>query len=294
MARRTPAVDRTVAVLNHLAVDPGARVSLSELARELDLSKATAHALLASLVDHGYVVRDPSSKAYALGPALVALGNAASSANPAAQLAAGPMAAVSRDLDLECVASTAIADEIVILATSGEPRPLGINIQPGLRLPLVPPLGTVFVAWSGSEVIDRWLGTLGPDVDPPRLARYRQALEAVRARGYSVGLGGDEQQQLVASLQGEESHPTATAPGEEYALVELAESTPYRLNHVGAPVFDAAGRVAIALFLIGFRGQIPASDVPAYAERLVAAAEEVTVALGGRSPRLSSARPSGI
>lgn len=283
MARRTPAVDRTVAVLNHLAADPGAQVSLSELARELELNKATAHALLTSLVDHGYLVRDPRAKTFSLGPALIALGNAAATANPAAHLAAAPMADLATELDLECVASTAVGDEIVILATSGTHRPLGINIQPGLRLPLVPPLGTVFVAWAGTDAIDRWLGTLGPNVDPPRLARYREALEAVRARGYSVGLGGDEQQRLVESLQ-DDTGPRTVEAGEEYALVELAESTPYRLNHIGAPVFDAAGRVAIALFLIGFRGQIPASDVPAYAQRLVAAAAEVTAALDGRVP----------
>jgi hypothetical protein len=40
----------------------------------------------------------------------------------------------------------------------------------------------------------------------------------------------------------------------------------------------------IALFLIGFRGEIPASEVPRYAERLKAAADEVTTAIGGVLP----------
>lgn len=281
MARRTPAVDRTVAVLNHLATHPRERFSLSELARILELNKATAHALLASLADHGLVVRDQATKTYGLGPALIALGAAASEANPAAQLAAEPMRELSRELDLECVASAAIADQIVILAASGSPRPLGINIQPGLRLPLVPPLGTVFVAWAEDQDIDRWLGALGPDADEGALKRYRAALDTVRERGYSVGLGGDEQQRLVASLQEEGRHPEA---GEEYALVELATETPYRLNHIGAPVFDREGRVVLALFLIGFRGEIPAREVPRYADRLLVACERVTAALGGRAP----------
>ena len=149
MARRSPAVDRAVAVLNHLAAAPRQRFTLSELARDLDLNKATAHALLATLVDVGYLVRHDDDKSYALGPALIALGNAALQSYPAATLAQEPMDRLAQELDLSVVASAGIGSEIVILASAGTPRPLGINVQPGLRMPLVPPLGTVFVAWSG-------------------------------------------------------------------------------------------------------------------------------------------------
>ena len=75
-----------------------------------------------------------------------------------------------------------------------------------------------------------------------------------------------------------------SAPGEEYALVELADDAPYTLNHIGAPVFGPDGRVALALFLIGFRGQIAADEVPRYAERLVEEATEVTASLRGVIP----------
>ena len=287
MARRAPAIERCVAVLNFLGANPGRQYSLSEIARALDLNKATAHALLTTLADAAYLIRDPDDKTYGLGPALIAIGNAARSTYPAAQLAEVPMGEIAREFDLECVASTAIGDEIVILATAGPRRPLGINIEPGLRLPLVPPLGTVFVAWSGETEIDRWLGNVGSEADDDDLERYRRALETVRARGYSVGLGGDEQQRLVESLQspaGERRRPTA--PGEEYALVELGDDeTAYRLNHIGAPVFGPRGEVVLALFLIGFRGQIAANEVPRYAERLTQAAAEVTIALRGHPPR---------
>lgn len=284
MARRSPAVDRTVAVLNHLAASPRQRFTLSELARDLELNKATAHALLATLVDVGYLVRHEDDKSYALGPALIALGNAALESYPAATLVQDPMDRLSSEFDLSCVASTAIAGEIVILASAGTSRPLGINVQPGLRLPLVPPLGTVFVAWSGSREIDRWLNRLGPTASDDDLERYRRALDVVRQRGFSVGLGGDEQQRMVESMQATGRRRDPVTPGEEYALVELADDSPYTLNHIGAPVFGPDGRVALALFLIGFRGQIAADEVPRYAERLVAEATEVTSRLHGVVP----------
>lgn len=284
MARRSPAIDRTVAVLNHLAAHPRERFTLSELARALDLNKATAHAMLTTLTDAGYLVRDPEQLTYALGPALIAVGNAALETYPAATLAQAPMEELASEFDLAVLASTAIGDEIVILESAGSAQPLGINVQPGLRLPLVPPLGTVFVAWSPRADIDRWLGRLGPDATEADLDRYRRALDTVRARGYSVGLGGDEQQRLVESLQADGRSRPPSTPGEEYALVELAESSAYRINHIGAPVFGPDARVVLALFLIGFRGSIPASDVPRYADRLVDAANRVTAELRGRVP----------
>ena len=283
MARPAPAIDRCVAVLNHLAAHPTRQFTLSELARDLHLNKATAHGMLNTLADAGYLIRDPDVKTYALGPALIALGNAALSSTPAARLAEPRMAALSREFDLECVASAAIADEIVILARAGTPRPLGINVEPGQRLPLAPPLGTVFVAWSGDEAIDRWLSHVGPDHDEGDLNRYRQALATVRERGYSVALGGEGQQRLVQALQ-DAGHQPRGSRGEEYALVELAGTERYRINHIGAPVFGPRGEVALALFLIGFRGQIAAEEVPRYADRLLDAAEEVTAALRGRNP----------
>lgn len=262
MARRSPAVERCVAVLNHLAAHPESHFTLSELSRALEMNKATAHALLGTLAEEQYVLRDPDSLAYSLGPALIAVGTAARATYPAARLAEAPMARLSAELDLSCIASQAIGEEIVILVASGSRRPFGVDIQPGQRMPLVPPLGSVFVAWAGDSEIDRWLAQLGPRGTEADLARYRKALENVRARGYSLGVGGTD----------------------DYDLTELTDQQAYRVNHVGAPVFNGRGEVVLALFLIGFQGQIDAGEVPVFARRLVETAGEVTNALGGRAP----------
>jgi DNA-binding IclR family transcriptional regulator len=302
MARRAPAIERAVAVLNFLAAHSTESFTLSDLARRLDLNKATAHAMLNTFVEAGYLLRNPVQKTYSLGPALIALGNAATGSYQAAQIATDVMQEMSAELDLDCIASTAIEGEIVILARSGTPRPLGINVVPGLRLPLVPPLGTVFVAWSPQEEIDRWLEKVGPSRSAEDLERYRQAIGIVRERGYSVGLEGEAQMRLVEALRELEERtryersqqPTGQGDDlegrveglrhEEYALVELEHSATYRLNHIGAPVFGPDGDVALALFLIGFRGQLTAEEVPRYANRVLEAAATVTKAIHGRPP----------
>src|ERR687891_2173201 len=172
MARRAPAVERSIAVLNFLAARPNDRFTLSEIARAADLNKATLHAILGALTESGFVLREEERKTYSLGPALVALGGAAVEANPAVQLALPHMEALSSELGLDCVASTAIEDQIVILARTASRRPFGINVEPGQRLPLSPPLGTVFVAWSSNERIEQYLSKVGPVASKERLERY--------------------------------------------------------------------------------------------------------------------------
>jgi DNA-binding IclR family transcriptional regulator len=289
MARRAPAVERSIAVLNFLASRPDDRFTLSEIARATDLNKATLHAILGALTESGFVIREEERKTYGLGPALVALGSAAIQANPAVQLALPHMEGLSNELGLDCVASTAIDEQIVILARTSSRKPFGIMVEPGQRLPMSPPLGTVFVAWSSQGEIDRWLAKVGPSASKADIQRYRQAVDTVRARGYSLGLGGDP------VPRGERTERTTSKPRtlednvrsirvDEYALIELDNSSAYQLNHIGAPIFDNHGHVALALFLIGFQGDIGAGEVPRYAERLRYACVAITEKIGGREP----------
>ena len=59
MARPAPAVDRAVEILDFLADNPRDAFSLSELARRLDLNKASAHAILNALTDRGLPAAPP-------------------------------------------------------------------------------------------------------------------------------------------------------------------------------------------------------------------------------------------
>jgi len=286
MARRAPAVERSIAVLNYLAAHPAERFTLSEIARSTDLNKATLHAILGALTESGFVLREEERKTYGLGPALVALGGAAVEANPAVQLALPHMEALSNELGLDCVASTAIEDQIVILAGTSSRRPFGINVEPGQRLPLSPPLGTVFVAWTSQADIDRWLAKVGPKASTADIQRYRQAVDTVRARGYSLGLGGEplpKSERAPGKPRTLEDNVRSIRV-DEYALVELDHSARYQLNHIGAPIFAANGHVTLALFLIGFQGDIAAGEVPRYAERLRYACTAITEKVGGREP----------
>ena len=294
MARPSPGIERAVSVLNFLAAHPGESFTLSELARRLELSKATAHAMLNTLVDAGYLLRHPARMTYSLGPALIALGAAAQGQSPALDFARDEMRSLTEELGLECLATAAAGDDMVILARSGTGRTISTALQLGQRLPLVPPLGSVFMAWATTDEIDAWLQR----ADDREIERYHLALLSVRERGYAVGLEADPRATLGKALaQLAEDTPTVRRQvrsvveqlldelrHDEYILTELDPKATYLVNHIVAPVFGPDGRVELALSLFGFEGPLSAAKVAAYGERLMQATRAVTKAIHGREP----------
>jgi DNA-binding IclR family transcriptional regulator len=288
MARPAPSAERTVALLDFLAAHPEERFGLSELARRLAISKATAHALTAALTDAGYLLRHPVDKRYSLGPALVGIGNAAASRQfEVVDYARDEMRRLADELRVLCVASATIGDEIVILGRSGDLGPLSPSVQVGHRLPLAPPLGTVFMAWSAPDAIGAWLRRLGPGASDAEVERYRAAVATVRGRGYSLALEADARIRLGEALAGGDDQVTSLVVElghEEYILGALEHSSSYRLSLVAAPVFGADRRIALVLTLFGFRDALPAREVPRLADRLLESTQRVTKTLHGRPP----------
>lgn len=134
----TRVVERAFDVLEFLA---GANdgVHLSELSQELEMSPATVHRLLRTMVGRGYADQDRKTRRYGPGPKL---------------LEVAARATTSRYLDLRRVAMPYLrqlaaetgetgnlilpfgADEIVYVEQSRSPRTVGIFTQVGHRAPL--------------------------------------------------------------------------------------------------------------------------------------------------------------
>ncbi len=300
MTRSTPAAERTVEVLNLLAAHPGRPFGLSEIARRLGMSKGSAHALLTTLESAAYLVRHPADKTYVLGPAVVSLGRSAAAAELTALDYARPaMERLSDDLGLQCLASAAIGEEIVILGKTGAAVPLGVSVEVGQRLPLVPPLGTVFVAWSTPAEIDAWLRRLGADAAEADLEQFRAAVATVRRRGYSVALEADARARLgravaalgrdatTAALRRQVLDLIAELGHEEYILGELSGAARYQVNHLAAPVRDADGHVVLALTLVGFTDELALAEMEPLARRLVEEADAASAGIGRARQRTS-------
>jgi DNA-binding IclR family transcriptional regulator len=278
--------------MTFLADNAGESFTLSELSRNLEITKATVHSMVGALAQAGWIAVD-HRKRYRLGPGLVAIASSEAGTRRAALAAARePMRDLAMAYDVRVVASAAIGGDVVILAAEGHESPLGVAAEVGYRVPMVPPLGIVFLAWADPVAQQSWLaGGNG------HAGQYLEVLEAVRRRGFSVTHQIDTRQRLVRALT-----DLATMPGrnarhmvadllveleraeEERAVVEIHPDDRFEEGLVTAPVFDAEENVVLALGLIGIRWPLTGAEILECGERLVDAARSVTEAINGSLP----------
>lgn len=287
MPRPALSAARAVAVLNFLAAHPRDSFTLSDLSARLDINLASAHSLLAVLTDAGYVVRHGRQRTFTLGPTVVAVGIAALEHHAVIDLAHEAARELAADLGLEVAVSAPAGDDIVFLARAGDLQPRGIPVHVGQRVPLTPPLGSVFVAWTDAE------GWLSRSDRPEQL---REVLVGVRERGFSVALEHETRQALGTALEQLADAPgtgglRATVAGivsdldhRDYQLREIDPAATYDVSMIAAPVFGPAADVVLALSLVGFPARLRGSVLLEHGERARDAALVVTRQSGGRIP----------
>ena len=79
-SRTSPPAERVARIVELFIAEPQQRRTLSSIVAELDLSLATVHSILNTLVERGWIVRRAGDKTYTLGGTLVAAGRAAGAA----------------------------------------------------------------------------------------------------------------------------------------------------------------------------------------------------------------------
>ncbi|WP_218671094.1 helix-turn-helix domain-containing protein [Microbispora sp. GKU 823] len=123
VTRRSPPARRVVAVLDHLVAAGGRGLGLSALARELGISKPTCLGILTELVAAGYLVRDPATLTYGLGPALIAAGRAARRGFLAGDVARRHLEPLAERYHATCTASASWATRSWCSTRSCRPAP---------------------------------------------------------------------------------------------------------------------------------------------------------------------------
>jgi DNA-binding IclR family transcriptional regulator len=285
----SPPVVRVMRVLSFLASHPDDEFSISELARRLNLNKATCHAIVTTLVERQYLTRSETDGRIQLGPALIPIGDVSRRRFKVLDVAAPELEALAADFEVVVVASVRARFEIVHLARFGANSLFDAIVRPGSRVPLIPPLGTTFFAWASWPEIEEWLSRLPqPHSD---LERYRDSVVRARRLGFIAGRDVPEMRALETAYRSTERDPDAARPLIENRigdvdpgdyLVDLSEGGAPP-TFIAAPVFDASGAATMAItaeFPVSMR-----SDLTALAPRLVEIARRMTLAAGGFAPR---------
>jgi DNA-binding IclR family transcriptional regulator len=291
MPRPAPSTTRVIRLLNLLGDPSSEFLTLSEISQRLDLNKATAHGILWALTESGYAVRHPDDRGYAIGPALVTVARATVTDAIELTAAARPaMEALSESWGAQCVASTVVGNDNVVIAVTGTPAG-GPGAFVGQRGRFVPPFGLVFAAWGGSARREAWLS--GAPLTNEERAQMSSLLDIVRDRGFSVSLLApirehleDAVASLLVSVANKEVEATLLSLMAELArsdneLVEIDPERSYRIRQISAPVFDAEGRVPIALTLTGLP-TLTGTQIRERGYALATVANQITQQTAGR------------
>jgi DNA-binding IclR family transcriptional regulator len=294
VSRQSPPTDRVVAVLDFLVARRGERFGLSELARGVGLAKPTCLGIVTALTRGGYLVHDAVTKAYGLGPALIAAGRAAQNDFTAAALARRELAELSARYDTVCAASAVVGEQIMVLERTGPTR-AAATIKVGQTYPFAPPVGLMYVLWGGDRALDDWLAR--PPTLPSRIdrAHLRRVVDECRERGYLVeslspaglrlhslmaGVAAYDLPAQVRELVGE----MVSSLGERvYLGADLATRRRHPVSLIAAPTFDADGAQELVLTLyVG--GALTGAEIARRGNALAAAADAVTAQVSGRRP----------
>jgi len=291
---------RAVAVLDQFTTNPGRPFTLSELAAAVGASLSSLSSVLHALVDGGYLVRHPRHKTYELGPALVAVGRAASVRHPVVDLAKPVLARLAERHEADCLGSVMLRDEIIVLAVEGPATQFTRGMVVGHRIPLTPPFGSIWMAYRGPDAVQPWLrsATSGTD-DPETVARMQDALRAVRARGYAVALRSEPLATFhevvtaptprAARVARERLRAIAATIGSQYELLRETPETTYEPEMVIALVFGPDGDVVFAITLVGLAPRTGA-QITRIADDVVEAGLGLTRVIGGRAPSCEADR----
>ncbi len=290
---------RALAILDLLMANPHQAFGLTEMTRRLNLNKATCHAILTTMATYGFLVQHPKTKAYRLGPSIIAAGNAAFVQFPVLEYARPALESMEGDLDVGFAVTGRSKSHLVLLALYGKASHLIDNFQLGLRLPNIAPIGACFTAWSPAKHLQAWLtaahearGEYNEKLDQ----RLRMSVIGIRARGYEVVLKTCAEAALhedlkriqnawnLAELEEVTENYQRALCEEQVHLDRIDPRGRYEVSAISVPVFARKQLPALCFTAGSFTKPVTGADIETIAERMRAAASEVAEVAKAHAP----------
>lgn len=164
-------------------------LTLSDVARLVDLPRASVRRTLYTLVKLGYAETD--DRLFRLTPRILTLAGAYLSSNAVSDIVQPALEALSDDVNEACSAAVLDGDEVTMIAHASPNRMLPVSAQIGFRLPaLSSSLGRVLLAAMDEPALDRFLARVEPSQLTPATvvdkAELRRAIVKARADGFSL------------------------------------------------------------------------------------------------------------
>lgn len=242
-----PAVERALAVLEMLAASRKG-LTLSEIARNLDLNRSSIYYVLRTLEQHGYIMRPSARDRYTFTPRLFTLANRSLEGLGIREKGTPFLQRLARETGLTGHLTILSQSELVILDKA---TPVGKGPLPtwiGKWLPVhCTAAGKALLAFQPEDVIDLCInrGLIRYNENTIVSAkRLRADLERIRIRGYSID---DEEETLglrcvgAPVLQGSISVAAISLSG---TTLEIHEEN---VDRLGQQVRQAADAISASL-----------------------------------------------
>ena len=248
--------ERVLDIVELLSRTGNREMRFSDVVRELDLSQGTAHAILKTLSDRGWVTRDPVAKTFALGPTLTLVASRLDTARPMAHLARDAARRLAETTAMPASVIERIGDELLITAFE-RPADASVTPLPNERIPYAPPFGVGFAAWDTPSERQAWVRR-GASGDSALSERLATVLDRTRERGYDVD--------WMTPTLAQAAHAIGTLSGDtlpqnlrsiidrlrvEFTSAGLIPDDTTRGAHpvatISAPVLDDDGRIQLVL-----------------------------------------------
>ncbi len=227
----------------------------TDIVDDTGLAKATVHRILATLVESEFITGD-SEHGYHPGARFLAIAGRAISRLDISAIAEPIVDALVRDVDCTIHVGALNGFEMVYVIRRDSSKPYRMASRVGLSIPLhCTGMGKAVMADWSPEQVDRMVAEVGLPArteqtitDP---ARLHEELAAIRARGYSMDLGENENGTVCVS----------------------------------APIRDHFGRTTYGLSISSIALEHPGETISEFAPQAIAAADAISRALGAPEPR---------
>ncbi len=254
---QSQSLERGLAILS--AFRPArAELGISELARELGLTRSTSHRYVATLARLGYLQQNPQSRKYRLGPRVLDLGFSAINSMELREIAASHLQQLSDETGHTVNMAILDGTDIVYIercrTTQQGQREIDLNLHVGSRLPAYcTSMGKVLLAFLPEQEREAVLDRVQFQQRGPNALADRAALAAALAVVREAGLAVNNE--------------------------ELA----YGLRSIAVPVRDRSGAVSAAINLAVHRSLVSMEDlVVRLSPALKHTADEISASTGYR------------
>lgn len=217
-----PAVDQALRILLYLAKSPSPKANLTEICKNVGIHKSKGYSILNTLQKYGFVQRDPNGKQYSLGLGLVSLSRRVLDNLNYSELVTPFLEELSKKTKSTALFGLINGENLFVVAKEESEEHISVTIRIGHRFNLTHGAhGKAIAAYLPegklSELLKHKRLYFYGDASRFDLERLKKDLEVCRRDGYAVDIG-------------------ELNPG---------------INVIASPVFDPAGEVIGAIFIMG-------------------------------------------